>query len=91
MLILIGSVLLLNGASGNAALKNKRHNQEHHAETSKQKDEAQTRQTILVPSTAFQAALLQALRTIVSEEVARQKQRTRRSQRLEHDAILDQL
>jgi hypothetical protein len=74
MLILTAFGLLLSAANKSVALKDERHNQKHNARPGKQQTSAQNQQTILVPSPGYQAALLEALRAIVSEEVARQKQ-----------------
>jgi hypothetical protein len=74
MLIPIVLVLLRNDAGGNGALRHMLRDQKHEAQASKQSDPSQNQQVILVSSPAYQAAILEALRAIVSEEVSRQKQ-----------------
>jgi hypothetical protein len=71
---LIVLALLLSGVKNGSALSQKRRNNKHHPETTQQTDKSQSQQIQLVPSPVFQAAILEALRAIVDEEVARQKQ-----------------
>jgi hypothetical protein len=67
-LILITLTVLLSNGSGNAARKDKTRIPNTQDITQR------SQQTVLVPSPAFQAAILEALRAVVSEEVTRQRQ-----------------
>src|SRR5260370_42582472 len=71
-LILIVLALLLSVARSDAS--NQRRDQKHEAKAARQTEKTQPEQIQIAPSPAFQAAILKALRAIVSEEVARQKQ-----------------
>ena len=73
-LILIASLLLLNGAINVSAASDQKRHEEHQSETSEQKEKRADQQPVLVPSPAYQAAILGALRAIMHEEVARQEQ-----------------
>jgi hypothetical protein len=70
--ILIASALLLSGVK-NLSAEQKR-DEKHQGETAEQREKSNAQQTILVPSPAYQAAILGALRSVVHEEVARQEQ-----------------
>jgi hypothetical protein len=74
VLILIASALLLSGVKNVSAASDQKRYEEHHSETTEQGEKPQEKQPVLVPSQAYQAAILGALRAIVHEEVSRQEQ-----------------
>ena len=73
-LILIASALLLSGVKNVSAASDQKRHEKHQRETSEQEEKRADQQTVLVPSQAYQAAILGALRAVVREEVARQEQ-----------------
>lgn len=74
VLILLALALLLSAARNASAASNQKRNDEHQHQTAKQAEKPQDQQVVLVPSPAYQAAILEALRSIVREEVSRQEQ-----------------
>jgi hypothetical protein len=74
MLTLTVLGLLLSGANGSAALKDKRHNHNHKRESTQQRDPSNDQQIIIPPSPAYQAAILETLRAILDADIARNKQ-----------------